>query len=308
MQPHALADGAATYLYCAPIRQGASAACLGGIALAFNCADELAAMLRDSLPVGTDASAFFINARGTVLSSTRSDVLPGDAPEFLMSASGVGGVGDGETIRQSDGQTYLMGSAASKGYREFKVLDGYRDDVQAVLMAPVGRSQPPVTGRILPKRRLASAGVARKYGVVQCGRMLLALGSDQVVEAVTASHLNAPPVGSGCAGMLQYQRGGQALVIPAFDTCKLIGQTPIAVLESSVAVVVRHAGQRVALLVDRLVDVIECDQIDPPPGGLNPDAPWISGFIHDQQPLTEPVFTLNARALELGWLEPTAVV
>jgi hypothetical protein len=307
MLPHALTDNAPTYLYCAPIRRGASASCLGGIALAFNCADELQAMLRDSLPVGSDANAFFVDASGQVLASTRSDVAPGEKPGFISAAMNTGDAGGVGSTHHHDGQTYLMGIAQSKGYREFKVLDGYRNDVKAVLMAPVERRPAPLAARVLPKRRPVSGGLARNFGVVQCGSMLLALSGDQVVEAIAATTIGAPPVGSNCDGLLRYQLGDQALVISAFDTSKLIAQPPISAPELAVAVIVRKNGQLVALLVDRLVDVIECDEVEPPPGGLNPDAPWISGLIHDQNPITEPVLVLDAYVLDLGWVEQAVV-
>ena len=70
MEPHALADGAATYLFCAPIRQPGSAQVLGGIALAFHCVDELRAMLQDCLPVGSAVQGFFVDPAGQVLAST----------------------------------------------------------------------------------------------------------------------------------------------------------------------------------------------------------------------------------------------
>jgi hypothetical protein len=53
------------------------------------------------------------------------------------------------------------------------------------------------------------------------------------------------------------------------------------------------------LLVDRLVDVVVCDRLAPPPGGINPNAPWIIGYLHDNQSNTKPVFALDPANLRL---------
>jgi hypothetical protein len=67
-----------------------------------------------------------------------------------------------------------------------------------------------------------------------------------------------------------------------------------------VAIIVRRQEQNIALLVNRLIDVIASDPIAEPPGGLNPRAPWISGYIHDNQAGTDPVFTIDPDVLEVG--------
>ena len=86
MRPHALADGAASYLYCTPIRQAGSDRTLGGMALAFNCQDELQAMLKDSLPAGAGVQGFFISPEGLVLSSTDAGTAVGSSPAHSGSA------------------------------------------------------------------------------------------------------------------------------------------------------------------------------------------------------------------------------
>jgi chemotaxis signal transduction protein len=295
MLPHALADGEATYLYCAPIRVPGQERPFGGIALAFNCRAELQAMLQDSLPPGAPTVGVFIDQEGRVLAST-DDALPvGDCPGFVTGLQ-LGADAQAAPLCQWNGRTYLVGQANSKGYREFKTSDGYRDEVRALLLTAVDASAQTHQGIALPQSSMASSGLSLHYGVVQCGDLLFALGSAHVIEAVSTAHLAAPAAASDTAGLLKYRQDGQLVVLPAYDSCQLTGQAPIKDVRQAVAIVLRGMGQNIVLLVDRLVDVIECDALQEPPGGINPNAPWISGYIHDNQTHTEPVFALDMKA------------
>ncbi len=297
MLPHALADGAASYLYCAPIRQAGSDRTLGGIALAFNCQDELQAMLKDALPGGPGVQGFLINPAGVVLSSTDAGTAVGSCPDFVNALLSSPDAGAGARLCQWNGATYLAGVAPSKGYREFKISDGYRDDVRSVLLSPVDRSPAAGATYSLPGARADVRAGSRHYGVVQCGRMLFGLASAQVVEAVAATQMAAAPVHSTAAGMLEFTLSGVRSILPVYDACLLSGQAPVADPRSAVAIIVRCGGQHLGLLVERLIDVIACDSIALPPGGINPDAPWINGYIHDGRPDNAPVFTLDPDGL-----------
>jgi hypothetical protein len=292
---HALANGEATYLYCAPIRRSAAESALGGLALAFNCHDELKAMLQDALPVGAAALGLFVDDAGRVLASTHADLAVGDAPDFLSALQGSDA--RSAALCQWQGRAYLLGRARSKGYREFKTSDGYRDPVQSVLLTPVDAGREKPAALVLPQPRVAFDGQTVHYGVVQCGRMLFALAAADVVEAVATGHMAAPAAASQAVGLLTYNLGTQPVVLPVYDSRALTGQLPMADTRRAVAVVVRGQDQPMALLVDRLVDVIACDDLAPPPGGINPKTPWICGVIHDSAAHTEPVFALDPKAL-----------
>ncbi|NVO07261.1 MAG: chemotaxis protein CheW, partial [Rhodoferax sp.] len=297
MLPHALADGAATYLYCAPIRSHAGAAALGGIALAFNCRDELQAMLQDSLPPGAMALGLFVDREGRVLSSTAAGMAVGTQPDFAAALQLRAADAQAAPLCQWQGRNYLLGLAHSQGYREFKTSDGYRDDVRSVLLTPVDPAAGVPPRFALPQPRLGAGRPSVHYGVVQCGSQLFALASADVVEAVSAAHLGAPVAASDAVGLLKFRVDGALAVLPVYDGYTLSGQAPMADPTRAVAIVVRAAQGYMALLVDRLVDVIVCDRLEPPPGGVNPQTPWISGFLHDNQAHTDPVFALDTRSL-----------
>jgi chemotaxis signal transduction protein len=98
--------------------------------------------------------------------------------------------------------------------------------------------------------------------------------------------------------MLEYTAAGVRGILPVFDACQLSGQAPLANPAGAVAIIVRSGAQHIGLLVDRLIDVIACDSIALPPGGINPKAPWINGYIHDSRADTAPVFTLDPDGLQ----------
>jgi chemotaxis signal transduction protein len=297
MVPHALADGEATYLYCAPIRQTGLERPVGGIALAFNCRDELQNMLQDSLHAGAGALGLFVDHTGRVLASTHADIAVGSSPDFMHGLPTDPAGADLAYVCQWQGRSFLFGSAHSKGYREFKTSDGYREEVRSVLLTAVDAAPQGVINIALPQST-ASAN-STQFGVVQCGAQLFALASTQVIEAVSAANLAAPVSASDTAGMLKISLGGELVVLPAYDCCKLTGQAPIADPSSAVAIVVQGAQRKLVLLVDRLVDVVVCDRLAPPPGGINPNAPWIIGYLHDNQSNTKPVFALDPANLRL---------
>jgi CheW-like domain len=171
--------------------------------------------------------------------------------------------------------------------------------VQSVLLTAVDLSLPPLPALALPQRRADSSARVFHYGVVQCGRLLFGLGSAQVIEAVVATHLSASPVASASIGMLAYTQDGKSTLLPVYDACLLTGQAPMADPSQGVAIIVRRQKQNIALLVNRLIDVIASGPIAEPPGGINPRAPWISGYIHDNQAHTEPVFTIDPDVLDV---------
>ena len=297
MLPHALADGEATYLYCAPIRQAGTDRALGGIALAFNCKDELHTMLQDSLPVGGDAFGLFVEPSGRILAGTHTGIDVGDSPDFVRDLQLATTNPDLPYLCEWQGQNFLLGVAHSKGYREFKTSDGYVENVRSILLTAVHTARAKSTSIVLPQAGTREGSA--QYGVFECGSMLFALASTQVIEAVAATNMNAPPAASNSAGLLKVMLDGALAVLPVFDCCKLTGQPPIADPGSAVAIVIRGTHDRAVLLVDRLVDVIVCDGLALPPGGINPDAPWIVGYIHDNRADTQPVFALDCCQLNM---------
>lgn len=129
----ALYQQQSTYIYHAPIFTNATESkAQGGIALVFDSAPQFSAMLQDILPknehgaVKADFSACFIDEKALVLSSSNTTLWPvGHAmplPEDLFRAARHQAVSQQIKL---DGQSYWLALAYSKGYREYKISDGY---------------------------------------------------------------------------------------------------------------------------------------------------------------------------------------
>jgi len=292
MDVNPLAEGAATYLYCCPIRAPGRSEVIGGIALAFNCADELQAMLRDAIPAGSPALGLFLGPDGQVLSSSDGSLPVGVVPPFYAALQAAAQTTDKAFVAWQ-GRYYLAGIARSTGYREFKVTDAYKEDVLSVLLTPVDLPEAESAPVVLPDLPPMALADAHFYGVVQCGNLFMGLSGRDVIEAVDGSAMAAPPAGSTLAGVYPFGNGPRASILPVFDTCALLGQAPLAAGDQRVAVIVKTTQRPIVLLVNRLVDVITCDFLAPPPGGANPQAPWIRGLIHDGGADSAPVLALD---------------
>ena len=132
----------ATYLYCSPVVDFDSNTIVGGIATVFDATPEFRQILADNLPVSSAQSlppfALFIDAEGQVISSTLATIC---LPQLLDGCyAEVLGLRDGERLIQRleyEGNSYLSAMVASKGYREYKRNDNYRNDVIAIACLPI---------------------------------------------------------------------------------------------------------------------------------------------------------------------------
>ena len=356
MQPQALADGLPAYVYCAALRAAPGGPVLGGIALAFNCATELKAMLRDALPQGQALRGFFTDAQGRVLASADedgADTTPGAVPPVLPFVSAdedgadttpgavppvlpfvadiaraaaaaaptpalqrqpgtaaktpsVAGVPAMPATAQRvhwQGRDYLAGVAASTGYREFKRDDGYREPVYSVLLMPVQPAPVSSSALALPQSSTQGpGGNVRRYGVVACGALLLAIDSVHVQQAMSAARLVQVPGPAQLGGMLEIAHEGGTRMAPAYDACRIAGLSALPDPRRAVAVVVMSQGRPVVLLVERLVGVVTQDSVHPVPGSVSAHAPWITGILSDRGAGQAIVYVVDPNGLDARWM------
>ncbi|WP_426305598.1 chemotaxis protein CheW [Acidovorax facilis] len=332
MQPQALADGLPVYVYCAALRAAPGGPVVGGIALAFNCATELKAMLRDALPQGPGMRGFFTDAQGRVLASADEDgpdATQGGAQPVLPFVADIAraavppaaaGLHPGQGAKTSSaatasvlpataqrvrwqGRDYLAGVAVSTGYREFKRDDGYREPVYSVLLMPVQPAVASGGALALPQSSVQGAGGnVRRYGVVACGALLLAIDSVHVQQAMSAARLVQVPGPAQLAGMLEIAHEGGTRMAPAYDACRIAGLSALADPRRAVAVVVMSQGRPVVLLVERLVGVVSKDSVHPVPGSVSAHAPWITGILSDRGSGQAIVYVVDPNGLDARWV------
>lgn len=135
--------GRATYIYMARIASADGRRVLGGMATVFDAEPELCKIVTDNLPTPSDgvASAFglLVQSDSTIVASSEACWPVGERLDAHLPVS-LAGLAPGQRRTQwleCAGRSYLVGLAASAGYREYKVSDGYRNDVIALACLPV---------------------------------------------------------------------------------------------------------------------------------------------------------------------------
>jgi len=123
----------ATYIYHASISNESS--CVGGIGVVFDSSCEFKAILEDSLSQKEKIFALFIDTKGEVIASTNPDVKINSL--YPLSQETLKNVCTNETYYTKvtiNEKSYLLASALSKGYREYKTSDNYENRVISLVL------------------------------------------------------------------------------------------------------------------------------------------------------------------------------
>jgi chemotaxis signal transduction protein len=255
-----LYGGKPTWVYHAAIRNAGGSQVLGGIGIVFDTAPQLQAMLHGALAGQGDEQAAFVDREGRVLCASDAALaaqerFEGLPPELLKLPRGQGAA----RIVVRDGQFMVLGVSASPGYREFKLCDGYDDQVLAVTLQALG---PVREGRaaarrpqMLPTSRRHGSAQGLEYATFCLGEELFAVRADQVVEAQPASQVHRlPSVGSAHrVGMLALRRDGLVQRhVSVFDLDALLGGAGTALAAGGQVVVLRGENFELGLLVSDL--------------------------------------------------------
>lgn len=245
--------GRPTWVFATVVR-GSDGAVRGGIAIVFDSAVQLEAMLQDALPrdasgsLASGCTSLFVDGEARVLAAT-SGPAPGevlDLPARLLKPEGAGAV---DIVQRADG-FYAVGARRCAGYREFPGLD-----VTAIVMRKLGDLQAE-TGEVLPHRQLHSklepGQAADRVATFASAGQWLAVPAAQVVEAVEGENVTRMPGGQAWyPGVVRF---GEEM-IPVIDLGRWIG-APLRGAANTI-VVVQEEGTRLGLLVDQLGDVVE---------------------------------------------------
>ncbi|OYW36536.1 MAG: chemotaxis protein CheW [Hydrogenophilales bacterium 12-61-10] len=272
-----LYDGLPTYVYHAAIRDpDKPATIVGGIGIVFDAAPEFAAMLQGGLNGKAGTTAFFIDRSGRIIASTDQARPVGGLleidPHILQQKNGC----STSTVMIHDGCYASMGCTVSNGYREFKVSDGYQEDVIAVVFESFGevrerRALGSRASTVIEPGSLESGG--RQFATCFIDGNLYALPAERVVEARPGSGLLPVSMGgvAGRIGMLALDHEGEVKkFIWVFDLGYMVRGRPSEITHTSQVVVVRNGQQSIGLLVDALHGVPEFrdEQISPSPFAL----------------------------------------
>lgn len=262
----ALGGTTPTYVYHAAIRAPHDESIIGGIGIVFDAATELQAMLVGALAGKTNAHGYFTDRSGVILASTDASRPVGSVLQVdgvnLAPAAGVSSTG----VATHDGHYAVVGCTASHGYREFKGIDGYREDVIGVVIESFGL----LTDSTLAVRKGPDLGSARaagqmttEYATFYIGEELFAIDATFVCEALPATRV--APVSMGAprarAGLLELGTDAQAGAYAwVFDLGQVISGRVTPLGASAQVVVMRHGRRTIGLLASELHSVSKFDR------------------------------------------------
>lgn len=263
-EAHALYGDAPTWVYHAAIHSDrVPGQVVGGVGIVFHAAVELAQMLRGGSSDTPGMTAFFTDRSGRIVSGTDAARPVGSRLELDADLRQLASGQCLSRVVEHDGQYAVMGCSASSGYREFKVQDGYKDDVLAIVFDPIG----PVRKKSASAVRVDTVIVPEahgpdsvEYATFIADGVLYALPAAHVLEAVSAARLATTPAGANkaCIGLLDVQSGAaQARPVWVFDLNRLLQKPDEGAPGGAQIIIVEHKGKRLGILVDELHDVKE---------------------------------------------------
>ncbi len=292
-----------TWVYLAAVRDPADERrIVGGVAIVFNAAAELAAMLRDVLAERPGFAAF-VDAEGRVLASTDAALADGVVPALA---------GRPALLLDHEGQHFACARAGAGGYREFKNGDGYDNGVFAVVGLRLGTTERRQThlGELDLNSQARTGGrQSTEIAVFQVGANRYALPSATVLEAIGNKGLVHTPGSAGAVvGMIEVPASAGARLVTAVCARRLFGVGYPARASDGVLLVIRSAADPTraafALRVDDVLTVLDVgrERMHAAPEGFGAFAPWVTGIVECQAvgaAGSEPVLVqmLDARCL-----------
>jgi chemotaxis signal transduction protein len=267
-----LYGGRPTYVYHAAIHHPDNNSVVGGIGIVFDAEPEFAAMLHAALGDKKEATALFIDRSGRIVSSTDptrpvGDILDID-PDILKLPNG----GSASRIVIHDGHYTVLGCTVSHGYREFKISDGYREDVIAVVYNAFGEERKQINhgnnaSTALEHDPIAPAG--REFATFFVDGSLFALAAEYVQEALPASEISPMSMGSRAEriGILALSHDTSKRFVWVFDLGHLMRGHPSEINSASQVIIVKRGEHSIGLLVSELhaVPEFQPSQITPTP-------------------------------------------
>lgn len=270
-----LYGGRHTYIYGAAITDIARPdQCVGGIGIVFDSEPQFQEMLMDSLPRDEQGEILkgcfgvFADRRGKIISSTNDRFGPGDSlnvtGHFFSLPNGDGA----SEIIEFDGSYYAVGGKVSAGYREYKVEDGYSNDVIGLVFVPLAEVSERTEGVV--RRREIGMGVSHQRGSgMDCielatfyiGDKWLGINVNHVDEAVNSEGLTTIP------GSPDYVVGKFVYNDELITVIDIRTQLKLPVKKfdpNSPVVVVRADGAHIGIVVDALGEIPEIcmDRVD----------------------------------------------
>jgi chemotaxis signal transduction protein len=253
-EPSAFYDNRPTYIFGAAVR-GSQGRIVGGVAVVFDTAPQLAAMLKDSLPRDEHGQplegcvAMFLDRDLRVVATSGRDTQQLEAG-WIREA---GKQGHARVIRIGD-DYHAIGVKPQTGYREYSGLGGF-----GVVTIPIGKALKRHAARCdLPQRATTRSESGkhdvREFATFAAGDSWYALPTGNVIEAVDARALQTLPTAEyWCAGYLMF--AGEPIAVA--DLAKILDETSLEAPRIVVIIRIPGRAKPFGLLIELLGDVSE---------------------------------------------------
>jgi len=255
-----LYDDKATYIYHAAIRDlDNEALVVGGIGIVFDATPEFANMLISGTGDKKNMKAYYIDRNARILSTTDTSRAVGDTLEIDPALLNIDNGGRASQVAIHDGEYAIVACSVSSGYREFKVSDGYEEDVIAVVFESFGAVQ--LAGSQTESRQYllqsdATVIDGSEFATFFSDRNLFAISAVNVIEAVPFSAVLPTSMGTRAEqiGVLSLRRDDDLHkeFIWVFDLGQMMRGTRSSISGSSQVIILRQGRHTIGLLVDEL--------------------------------------------------------
>jgi chemotaxis signal transduction protein len=261
--PDALYANAPTYIYHAAITAPDSDTVVGGIGIVFDAATEFLAMLQGGIAEKESINALYIDRQGQILSSTDPSRPVGTFLDIDADLLALPNGKSASRIVIHDGHYSILGCSVSNGYREFKVTDGYKEDVIAVVYDSFGevrgRSSSGNNSTSIIETSLIKSGDP-EFATFFIDGGLFAIEAEYVLEALSASEISPVSIGSRSerVGVLAIQHESDDKAYAwVFDLGFLLSGVPSVVDSNSQVIVIEYGQHKIGLLVGALHSVAQ---------------------------------------------------
>jgi chemotaxis signal transduction protein len=240
-----------------------SDAVVGGIGIVFDATNEFYAMLKSGIAENESINALFIDRQGNIISSTDSTRPAGTVLQIDTDLLNLPNGKSTSRIVIHDGHYSILGCSVSDGYREFKITDGYKEDVIAIIyesfgVVRVGTSSANNSASIIDTSHIQSG--ATEFATFFINEGLFAIEAEYVLEALPASEISAVSIGSRTerVGVISIQNeSNENNYAWVFDLGYLLSGALTKVDSNSQVIVIEYKEHKVGMLVGALHSVAQ---------------------------------------------------
>ena len=285
--PDSFYENSPTYIYHAAIRSNQNNMVVGGIGIVFDSTVEFSGMLEEAITTNSSYKAFYINRQGSIISSTDPAYPIGSILEIDKDLLKLPNGASTSQVVIHDNQYALLSCSVSNGYREFKVSDGYQEDVIAVvyhLLGEICENFRPKSDNSTIIKSTVSKSSSPEFAIFFIEDSLFAIEAPNIFEALPAKNISSITLGRSTerVGIIEVQEVNKKDYAWVYDLTFLLSGQPITIDDSSQVIIIDLNDQKVGFLVSALHSVAKFheNEVSPSPLSKETKKPLIKDLIN----------------------------